>query len=244
MPILTQMEANAAPSEQSICLDKNSRRRFGITVLDSLLPNGVPVPCTWLIAADPETASDILSKKLLHEHLGSSRNARALWLSLENFIDDLRMETNAAGINEHQLEFVDCYSSQLGVESLERYSADPANLPHLAMVTSKALSNISGKGNLLVILDSLSSLIRKAGLKGSTEFFRVLRGKTRSVNASLLTSLNRAAFSEAVLATYVEIADVVLELVCASPTGRLRVRKARNLNYDSSWLPYQIDSER
>jgi archaellum biogenesis ATPase FlaH len=209
-----------------------------------LLPNGVPVPCTWLIAADPETASDILSKELLHGHLASSRNAKALWLSLENSTDDLRIEINAAGINEHQLEFIDCYSSQLGVNSLERYSADPTNLPHLAMVTSKALSNLNGNGNLLVILDSLSSLIRKVGLRGSTEFFRVLRGKTRSINASLLTSINRAAFTEAVLATYVEIADVVVELVCASPTNRLRVRKARNLNYDSSWLPYQVDCER
>jgi len=236
------MEANVTQSKRSICLDRNHRRP-GVTILDSLLPNGVPVPCTWLITADPETASDILSKDLLREHLDTNRNAKALWLSLENFIDDLRMEIDAEGINEGQLEFVDCYSSQLGVESLERYSADPTNLPHLAMVTSKALSNLNGKGSLLVILDSLSSLIRKAGLRGSTEFFRVLRGKTRSINASLLTSLNRAAFSEAVLATYVEIADVVLELVCASPTGRLRVRKARNFNYDTSWLPYQIDSE-
>jgi hypothetical protein len=49
------------------------------------------------------------------------------------------------------------------------------------------------------------------------------------------------AFSETALATYIEIADVVLELVCASSTGKLRVRKVRNMRCDSSWFPYEID---
>jgi archaellum biogenesis ATPase FlaH len=120
-------------------------------------------------------------------------------------------------------------------------------LPSLGVVTSTAISEIGNDCSLLVILDSLSSLIQKVGLRRSTEFFKVLVAKTRSIDANLLTSLNTLAFSERTLATYVDIADVVLELAInddVGSTSKLRLRKARDVKHVNSWFLYEIDFDR
>jgi archaellum biogenesis ATPase FlaH len=215
-------------------------------VVDSLLPDGVPVPCSFLIAADPGSGTEVISASIMRAHLSS--NQEALWLSFENPVDDLRNNIDYVSIaNKPRVQFIDCYSSQLGIDSREKYNVDPSNLPYLSMVTSNAISEMNGSGRLLVILDSLTSLIQKVGVRRSTEFFRTLVGKTRSISADLLTTLNRAAFSEATLATFADIADLVLELVVqdtGTSAGKLRIRKARNVRHLKSWRAYEVDLER
>ena len=221
-------------------------RIFGIPVVDSLLPDGVPVPCSLLIAADPGSGSEVISTAIMQEHLSTGQ--RALWLSLENLVDDLRGDIHYLWIaNQPQVQFIDCYSSQIGIDSKERYNCDPSNLPYLSMVTSAAMNEMTADGGrLLVILDSLTSLIQKVGVRRSTEFLRTLIGKTRSLSADLLTTLNRAAFSEATLATFADLTDIVLELALEdseTSSGKVRIRKARNVRHHKSWRAYAIDLE-
>jgi archaellum biogenesis ATPase FlaH len=209
--------------------------------LDSLLPDGVPVPCTLLIAADPGAGSELLSNAIMREHLASSIDVKALWISLENFVDDIR---NMMGyVTGNRLKFIDCYSNQIGANSKERYSADPSNLPHLGVVVCEAIREMEDECSLLV-LDTLSSLIQKVGVRRSTEFFRWLVAKTRSIGANMLTTINRGGFSEATLATFIDIADAVLELAIpdsASSASRVRLRKVRGVKHVRTWLPYEID---
>jgi KaiC/GvpD/RAD55 family RecA-like ATPase len=218
-------------------------RRFKIPILDSLLPEGIPVPYTLLIVADPETESDLISNAILCEHL-EGRYAKGLWLSLENFVEELRRTRDRIWTGENRIEFIDCYSSQIGLKSEEHYNADPTNLPDLSVVACNAISDIGDESNLLVILDSLSALIHKVGVRRSTEFFRWLVAKTRSIDANMLTTVNRCGFSGATLATYIDIADAVLELAIedgASSTSKLRLRKARGVKHVRTWLPYKAD---
>jgi archaellum biogenesis ATPase FlaH len=219
-------------------------RAFGVPILDTLIPEGLPVPCTLLIAADVGTQSEFLSNEILRNHLASNPKAKVLWFSLENFVGDLRARMdNSIMMSENQLEFIDCYSSQIGVNSAERYSADPSNLPYLGMVTSTAISEMKDNCSLLVILDSLTSLVQKVGLRCSTEFFKWLIARARVIRADILTTLNRCAFNERTLATYIDIADAVLELTMDDEhsTNKIRIRKAQDVKHIRSWLPYEID---
>ena len=234
-------------------LVQGSFRVFGLPIVDSLLPDGIPVPCSVLVTAEPGSGNDIISTAIIQEHLSSSlsvpfQEQKALWLSLDNFISDLRNSIDYPWLaNQPKIQFIDCYSSQIGIDSKERYYADPSNLPHLSMVTSSAISELNEGGRLLVILDSLTSLIQKVGVRRSTEFFRTLVGKTRSISADLLTTLNRRAFTEATMATFADIADIVIDLAVEeneSSAGKLRVRKARNVRHYLGWRNYKIDFER
>ena len=178
---------------------------------------------------------------------------KVLWISLENFPSALRAMFEFAGVDKtvhdriDNLEFVDCYSSQVGVKSTERYNADPSNLPNLSVATSLAVSRLSRDAHLVVMLDSLSSLVQMAGARAAIEFFRTLVGKTRSVQGDLLTTLNRRAFIPTVLASIQEMVDCVLELRMTEDQTDirryLRIRKMLGRKYDSASVPYDIDQE-
>ena len=226
--------------------DRNLRR-FGIQAVDLLIPDGVPNLCALLIAADPGSGSDFLREAVVREHLMRSREAKVLWLSLSRSVDELRNMLASLWMTEddwlRQVQFIDCYSSQIAINSKERYSADPSNLPQLGVVTSTAISEIGVDSNLLVILDDLTSLVQKVGVRCSTEFFKTLVGRTRCIRAGLLTTLNRRRFRETTLSTFAGIADIVLELALQEGVSdsRLRVRKASNVKHVKTWCPYEID---
>ena len=221
----------------------------GIQVLDDRLPEGLPEPCALLVLADPA------SGKLLFE-TGFSCNRiekgdKVLWISMENFTDDLRKsmfsESSSSSELMKRITFIDCYSSQICMKSPERFCADPGNLPNLSIVTSLAMSEVGKDADLLVVLDSLSSLIQKVGVRASTEFFRTLVAKTRYLGADSLTILNRLAFSSIEIAAFEEIADGVIELKVTEEIldmrHYLRIRKMQQKRYISAWAPYEIDQD-
>jgi KaiC/GvpD/RAD55 family RecA-like ATPase len=236
--------------------DSERRLRLGdaftAPILREVLPDGLPVPSTVLILSDPEAGRELLTLELLSTRLRTGN--RVLWITLENFPSARRAMFQFVGLekeineNPESLEFVDCYSSQVGVRSTERYSADPSNLPNLSVATSLAISKLSREAHLVVVLDSLSSLVEMAGPRAATEFFRTLVGKVRSAQADLLTTLNRRAFSSAILASIQEMVDGVIELRIiedeADVRRYLRVRKMLGGRYDSASVLYDIDQER
>ncbi len=224
---------------------------FTAPILQGALPEGLPVPCAVLILADPGAGKELLTLELLSTHWKAGH--KVLWISLENFPSAVNAMFQSAGVGEtvHErtdsLEFVDCYSSQIGAKSTESYSADPSNLPNLCVVTSLAVSKLSRDHHLVVMLDSLSSLVQMVGARAAIEFFRTLVGKVRSVQGDLLTTLNRKAFSPTVLASIQEMVDGVLELRMIEDQTDvrrfLRIRKMLRRKYASVSIPYEIDQE-
>jgi KaiC/GvpD/RAD55 family RecA-like ATPase len=221
---------------------------FTAPILRDVLPEGLPVPSAVLILADPGAGREQLTLELLSTRLRTGN--KVLWISLENFPNALRSTFEFSGFDKrinNSLEFVDCYSSQVGVKSTERYSADPSNLPNLSVAASLAVSKLSQDAHLAVMLDSLSSLVQMAGARAAIEFFRTLVGKARSVRADLLTTLNRKAFSPTILASVQEMVDCVLELRLTEDQTDvrryLRIRKMLGRKYDSVSIPYDIDQE-
>jgi KaiC/GvpD/RAD55 family RecA-like ATPase len=224
---------------------------FTAPILRDVLPEGLPVPSAILILADPGAGRELLTLELLSTRLRAGH--KVLWISLENFPNALKATFELAGVDKtiHEridsLEFVDCYSSQVGVKSTERYTADPSNLPNLSVAISLAISKLSRDAHLVVMFDSLSSLVQIAGARAAIEFFRALVGKVRSVQGGLLTTLNRKAFSPTVLASVQEMVDGVLELRMTDDQTDvrryLRIRKMLGRKYDSMSIPYDIDQE-
>jgi len=224
---------------------------FTAPVLRDVLPEGLPVPSAVLILADPGAGREMLTLELLSTRLRAGH--KILWISLENFPNALRATFELTDVDKaiHErvdsLEFFDCYSSQIGTKSTERYSADPSNLPNLSVAISLAISKLSRDAHLVVMLDSLSSLVQMAGARAAIEFFRTLVGKVRSVEGGLLTTLNRKAFSPTVLASVQEMVDGVLELRMTDDQTDvrryLRIRKMLGRRYDSMSIPYDIDQE-
>jgi KaiC/GvpD/RAD55 family RecA-like ATPase len=260
--ISRRSEAGSLGLQEEIVPKKSSSRdlerrlrleeAFTAPILRDVLPEGLPVPSVILILSDPESGRERLTLELLSTRLRMGN--RVLWITLENFPSARKAMFEFAGLDKEisdkpeNLEFVDCYSSQVGVRSTERYSADPSNLPNLSVATSLAISKLSREAHLVVMLDSLSSLVEMAGPRAATEFFRTLVGKVRSVQADLLTTLNRRAFSSAILASIQEMVDGVIELRItedeADVRRYLRVRKMLGTRYDSASVSYDIDQER
>jgi KaiC/GvpD/RAD55 family RecA-like ATPase len=238
----------AKAGEQTIELTKDIEK-INVEVLDALLPDGLPYSGLILISADPAAGKDILAIQILCGKVLTGRNG--LFISLDKFPDEIREFMLEFGFNsspfekENKLIFIDCFSSQVGVKSKEKYSEDPLNFPNLSIIISRVLKELNSP---IVIFDSLSTLLQKGGVRSSLEFLRSLAGKVKESKALCFVTLNRKAFHPAILAASEEIADGVIEMKIEEREEEvrnyIRVLKMLRRRYSSSWIPYIIDYEK
>src|SRR5437879_11430928 len=111
-----------------------------------------------------------------------------------------------------RLVFIDCYSFLVGVRSQEQYSEDPQRLSDLSIVVTKALSEARDSGNVMLAMDSLTTLIQRSGVRPSFDFLHTLNAKRRSNRASCVTSLSRKAFNPTIIYAIKNKVDGVIEL--------------------------------
>lgn len=226
--------------------EMGERGHTGVKLIDDVLLDGYPAPAAVLILGDPGSGKTTLCQQFLSE--GLRLDAHGVYMNLDDFPDNIRQSMSTLGVNAVErrgnLVFIDCYSTQIGLESKEKYSEDPTNLPNLNIATSKALSET---GTTLFIIDSMSTLIQKCGVRPSIEFLRTLVAKTRSFKASCLISLNRKAFHPAILASVQDMVDGVIELkIEDEPDGLhryFRVSKMKGTRHETVWAPYTIQPQ-
>src|SRR5438552_19024363 len=133
-------------------------------MIDSLLPEGYPSSSVVLVMGDPATGKTTLLIQLVAEALKKCRNV--VYSALDDFTDSIRESMKLMGINPRDYEvearrklvFIDCYSFLVGVKSQEQYSEDPQRLSDLSIVVTKALSEARDSGNVLLAMDSLTTL--------------------------------------------------------------------------------------
>ncbi len=223
--------------------------KTNIEVLDNLLPDGLPPSGLILVLADPAAGKEFLVTQLLCAKIAAGK--KGLFITLDKFPNEIRDFMLEFGFNslifekENKLVFIDCYSSQVGVKSKEKYGEDPLNFSNLSITISSVLKELESP---IVIFDSLSTLLQKGGIRSSLEFLRGLSGKIKEAKGLCFVTLNRKAFHPAILAAIEEIADGVIEMKVEELEGKvenyIRVFKMSRCRHARSWLPYIIDVEK
>ncbi|TMI32264.1 hypothetical protein E6H28_03680 [Candidatus Bathyarchaeota archaeon] len=229
-----------------------NRDLTGVAMIDSLLPEGYPSSSVVLVMGDPATGKTTLLIQLVAEALKKGRNV--VYSALDDFPDSIRESMKLMGINPRDYEvegrrklvFIDCYSFLVGVKSQEQYSEDPQRLSDLSIVVTKALSEARDSGNVLLAMDSLTTLIQRSGVRPSFDFLHTLIAKIRSNRASCVTSLSRKAFHPAIIAAIQDKVDGVIEMKVEDTKDGLarfiRVSKMKGAQHITTWTPYNRDT--
>jgi KaiC/GvpD/RAD55 family RecA-like ATPase len=217
--------------------------RTEIEVLDELVPGGIPESSSILLLTDPGAGREMIAAQFASETM--KRGESALYITLDNFPDSIRGTVTGllgeAGGKRGLLAFVDCYSKTVGVESHESFMADPENLSEVSMVLSNAIQRHNPK---LIVLDSISTVIRKRQVRAALEFLHVLVAKARQSETLSLISMNRKAFHPAIIAAAQEIVDGVIEMKLEDEAGGigryLRILQMAGANHSSAWVAFEV----
>lgn len=223
----------------------------GVSMIDSLLPDGYPSSSVVLVMGDPATGKTTLLIQLVAEALKKGRSV--VYATLDDFPDSVResMKNMRLDLRNYEAEgrrklvFIDCYSFLVGVKSQEQYSEDPQRLSDLSIVMTKALSEARESSNVLLAVDSLTTLIQRTGVRPSFDFLHTLIAKVRSNRASCVTSLSRKAFHPAIIAAIQDKVDGVIEMKVEDTKDGLarfiRVSKMKGVRHTTTWTPYDRD---
>jgi KaiC/GvpD/RAD55 family RecA-like ATPase len=241
-----------SPGSFEETLTSSSRDLTGVGMIDSLLPDGYPSSSVVLVMGDPATGKTTLLIQLVVEALKRGRNV--VYATLDDFPDSIRDSMKLMGVNPNDYEvegrrklvFIDCYSFLVGVKSQEQYSEDPQRLSDLSIVVTKALSEARDSGNVLLAMDSLTTLIQRSGVRPSFDFLHTLIAKIRSNRASCVTSLSRKAFHPAIIAAIQDKVDGVIEMKVEDTKDGfarfIRVSKMKGAQHVTTWTPYNRDT--
>jgi KaiC/GvpD/RAD55 family RecA-like ATPase len=219
----------------------------GLEIIDSLLPEGLPVASTLLILSDPGGGDENILAHFVNQQIEAGKSV--LYIALDNFPPNIRRSvqtySKTKDVDWSSLIFVDCYSKTVGVESDEPSAVDPENLSAISI----AISDIMSKATVsLIVLDSFNTLIRKRGGHSAIEFLRLLVARTRQAKCVALVTMNRKAFHPAIAASAEDIVEGVIELkVEESEEGiehSLRVFKMLGTKHSTAWIRYEISEER
>jgi KaiC/GvpD/RAD55 family RecA-like ATPase len=229
----------------------SNRDLTGIMMIDSLLPDGYPASSVVIVMGDPATGKTTLLIQLVVEALKKGRNV--VYATLDDFPDSIRESMKLMGVNPRDYEvegrrklvFIDCYSFLVGVKSQEQYSEDPQRLSDLSIVITKALLEARESTNVLLAMDSFTTLIQRSGVRPSFDFLHTLIAKVRSNRASCVTSLSRKAFHPAIIAAIQDKVDGVIEMKVEDTKDGLarfiRVSKMKGVQHITTWTPYSRD---
>ena len=229
----------------------SNRDLTGVGMIDSLLPDGYPSSSVVLVMGDPSTGKTTLLIQLVAEALKKGRSV--VYATLDDFPDSIRESMKQMGLNlrdyeaegRRKLVFLDCYSFLVGVKSQELYSEDPQRLSDLSIVMSKALSEARESNDVLLAMDSLTTLIQRSGVRPSFDFLHTLIAKVRSNRASCVTSLSRKAFHPAIIAAIQDKVDGVIEMKVEDTKDGLsrfiRISKMKGVRHTTTWTPYNRD---
>ncbi len=225
----------------------------GVGIIDQLLPDGFPSSSVVLVMGDPATGKGTLLLQMVVEGLRHHKNI--VYAAMDDFPDNVRESMRTMNIEPSEFEaegrrrslvFIDCYSILVGGKSKEQYSEDPQRLSDLSIVISKALAETNDPSRTLLVIDSLTTLIQRTGVRPSFEFLHTLVAKVRSCKASCVSSLSRKAFHPAIIAAIQDKVDGVIEMKAEETKDGLerfiRVPKMKGTRHSTMWVSYNADT--
>lgn len=245
--IASQLNERATIADSAV-VETPERGKTGIALIDDLLIDELPSALTIGILGPSGTGKSVLCQQFVREALRKEQTV--VYITLDYFPQSIRDEIIRLGCELEGFErkgkflILDCYSPQIGSVSSEKYSEDPRNLSNLSIAISQVLQE--GKpGAIMVILDSLTTLIQKCGVTESLRHLHTCLAKLRSYRASCLIKFNHTAFHNAVAAAVKDIVDGAIETKTEeTPAGinnYIRISKMHGTRHLTTWTPYSID---
>ena len=248
--IASQLRKRAAIVDSAVLGKNHGRSKSAVALIDDLLIDELPSVLTIGIFGPPGTGKTLLCRQFAWEAL--KKGQTVVYIALDDLPESIRELITRSGFELEAFErkgrffILDCYSSQVGRRSSEKYSEDFRNLPNFSATISKVLQE--GKpGAITVILDSLTTLIQICGTTEALKFLYTFVAKIRSSKARCLIRLNSAAFHPTIVAAVQDIVDGVIETkIEETPTGinyYIRITKMHGTPHLAAWTPYIIDSK-
>lgn len=225
------------------------RLRTGVKIIDDSCPGGLPLSATVLVMGEGGTGKTLLLHQILAEALKAGRVG--VYVCVDDFPESVRRSASLMGVDAKSLEergrlvLVDCYSGQAKLKSREKHAVEEFNLQNLSITLSGLLS----KDCHVVVLDSITTLLRVFGVQATTEFLGTFAVRVKAQGASnAFLKLNKEAFHPTVVASLQSIVDGVIETrrmeTEKTPQYHLRILAMRGAEYSPAWKPYQLSLEK
>ena len=159
----------------------------GIELLDKVLPTGLPRKGTVLLLYEPGSGEVELLRHLLTGYMDEKQSL--LYLAMDNFPRNIRqlIYGGVENVDWSLLSFIDCYSKAFGVNTDETYVEDPENLSGISVAVSRVMHE---RTISIIVLDSLSTLIRRRDIHPAIEFLRILIARARQAGCLCIVLLN------------------------------------------------------
>jgi len=215
----------------------------GVAALDMVWPSGFRRPCSILVLGDPGAGKPVLCRQLAAKALDAKQPV--VYLATDDYPDRIREGVEALAPQlRGEIVFVDCYSSY-GAVSHGMYSEDLSDLSGVSVALLRAIGEHADDRPGVVIIDSMSTVIHKCGTKSSREFLRAVIAKTRELRFNLFATLGRTTFHPAIVASFQEMVDGVIEMKLEEdPTGLsryIRVLMREDTRYGAKWVRYEVE---
>lgn len=232
--------------------------RLGISVLDSVLPEGVPRGSLIIITGAPGMGKTVYLLTAVSRFLREGEPV--VYITVDDdplFVID---EMASRGFKPEEvvgkLSIIDGFLAKTGAEGYELLprglvvgSIDVGNpLEALRRVEYVLRERVGERGIGLLAMDSFNGVLLEADVAASLQFFRGLKKLSRSTGViTLMTYHQGIPGLEQIDGVLAYLADGVIELGLdpalenlGVPIRRLRVRRMRSVPHSLQWIPYAI----
>jgi len=232
--------------------------RFGLPLLDKLLPRGVPRSSLILMAGDSGTGKSLLTQLALLYRL--REGDRAVYVCLDDDPDDVvaslasREPSITDAVKSGDLVLVDAYAARYGLEVSEVARERITSLdPHgFTSILQRIVDSYGLKGKGLVVIDSLNPFIVKYEPTVVYDLITMLRiGLSKKRNVTTIVTLHTPTQLYAEIAANMEyMVDVMIllryhtqALEAGYSVRELLVKKAKGVPVTHGWLKFIVTDE-
>jgi len=235
--------------------------KAGISVLDDVLPNGIPRRNMIFIAGEPGTAKSVILQHLAYNFLSTLREP-IIFLTLEQPAHAIAKDMVGLGwdiekfVNERMIKFIDCFSFRIESKQTREYIEilnNPKDMTSLTSTVFQSIDKMDMNGRGAVFIDSLTELFV---LEREKIFYHQILEEVKTWRANGPKERNVLFFAthhygiealkelEQSLNYVIDgIIDVRFEpklLQEGILERELRVRKMRGVFHDTRWIRFRV----
>ncbi|ABM80447.1 RAD55 family ATPase [Hyperthermus butylicus] len=232
--------------------------KFGVPILDKLLPRGIPRRSLVIMVGDSGTGKSLITQLMAGSFL--QRGEKVIYVCLDDDPESIVSSMESRGIEarryarEGKLILVDAYASRYGLET-EEYVAEKISsldIHGVSSILARLADNNGIRDSGLVILDSLNSFAFRYEPSMLYDFLNMLRvslAKKRGITTVATFHTPTQLYAE-IAATLEHMADVYIiiryheeALEAGVAVRELLIKKAKGVPVMFGWVKFVITDE-